>query len=163
MFLNDLLIMINDCENNIKKIDIEIMGAMCHPVAMTFFDSKTDPISCFSRHDKNKLEAILNNPYQTFNQKDLYPTFNKKVAILYYGLIKGHCFENGNKRIATATLFSFLYINNFWIKDGINGTKDYLVDLALRLASSEGNNKMDDFLLEIEKWLDDNRITMLAR
>lgn len=150
--------MIEDCQNNINKINIKIMEIMCHPMAMDFFNSKTDPISCFSRHDRNKLEAILNNPYQTFNQKELYPTFNKKVAILYYGLIKGHCFENGNKRIATATLLVFLLINDIFIAGDYQEIEDYLVDLALRLASSEGNDKMDDFLLEIEKWLDDNTI-----
>jgi death-on-curing protein len=129
------------------------MEKMCHPLAVALFDSKMDPISKFLEHDREKLESTLDNPAKTFDGKDLYPTFVKKAAILYYGLVKNHCFSNGNKRTATAALLVFLYINNF----GINGFKqeveDYLVSLAQRVAASHGNENMQDFLSEIERWL----------
>lgn len=130
------------------------MEKMCHPLAVALFDSKIDPITHFSKHDKAKLEATLNNPRRTFGGKDLYPTFTKKASILYYGFIKGHCFENGNKRTATAALLVFLYINNFWIDGSKQKIENYLVNLAQRVAASKGNNKMSEFLLEIEQWLD---------
>jgi death-on-curing family protein len=31
-------------------------------------------------------------------------------------MIKNHPFENGNKRIAITTLFTFLYANNKWLE-----------------------------------------------
>lgn len=140
----------------INYIDIELMKKMCHPLAVALFDSKIDPITHFSKHDKTKLEATLNNPRRTFDNKDLYPTFTKKASILYYGLIKSHCFENGNKRTATAALLVFLYINNFWVDSSKQEIEDYLVSLAQRVAASEGNNKMPNFLLEIEQWLNNH-------
>ncbi|MEK7481976.1 MAG: type II toxin-antitoxin system death-on-curing family toxin [Patescibacteria group bacterium] len=133
----------------INYIDLDLMEKMCHPLAVVLFDSKKDPITHFSKHDKAKLESTLNNPQWSF-----YPTFSKKAAILYYGLIKNHCFENGNKRTATAALLVFLYINNLRLDDSKKEIEDYLVDLAQRVASSEGNKYMTDFLNEIEKWLD---------
>jgi len=99
-------------KNNINYIDIELMEKMCHPLAVALFNSTIDPITKFSEHDRARLEATLNNPRQTFEGKDLYPTFTRKAAILYYGLIKGHCFKNGNKRTTTAALLVFLYLNN---------------------------------------------------
>ncbi len=132
----------------IYYIDFELMEKMCHPIAVALYNSKKEPITHFSKHDKARLDATLNNPKWSF-----YPTFTKKASILYYSLIKGHCFENGNKRTATATLLVFLYINNFWINDSKKEVEDYLVNLAQRVASSEGNKDMTNFLIEIERWL----------
>lgn len=133
----------------INYIDLELMEKMCHPFAVALFDSRKDPMTHFSRHDKARLEAALNNPRWSF-----YPTFTKKASILYYGLIKSHCFENGNKRTATAALLVFLYVNDLWIDNSKKEVEDYLVDLAQRVASSEGNKYMHNFLNEIERWLD---------
>ncbi|MBI3638165.1 type II toxin-antitoxin system death-on-curing family toxin [Candidatus Wolfebacteria bacterium] len=132
----------------INYIDLELMEKMCHPLAVALFDSGIDPITHFSKHNKARLESALSNPKWSF-----YPTFTQKAAILYYGLVKGHCFENGNKRTATAALLVFLHINNFWIDGRKREIEDYLVDLAKRVASSEGNRQMSDFLAEIDEWL----------
>lgn len=61
---------------------------MCHPIAMTLFDSKVDPMTDFDDHERALLESALSNPRQTFEGKDLYPSLFKKAAILYYSLIK---------------------------------------------------------------------------
>ncbi|MCX6785530.1 MAG: Fic family protein [Candidatus Komeilibacteria bacterium] len=53
----------------------------------------------------------MEQPYQTFGGKQLYPGLIKKSAILFYLMIKNHPFQNGNKRIAMTTLFYFLYKN----------------------------------------------------
>ncbi len=134
---------------SINYIDIDLMEKMCHPLAVAIFDSKKEPIPSFAKHDREKLEAALHNP-----QYEYYPTFTKKASILYYGLAKGHCFENGNKRTATASLLVFLHINNFWLDGDKKEVEDYLVNLAQRLAASEGNKEMSSFLEEVERWLD---------
>lgn len=104
------------------------------------------------------LDSALHNPQQTFGGRELYPTFAKKAAILYYGLIKNHPFKNGNKRAATAALLVFLYINGRRLAGKFlsKQTKDYLVSLAERVAASEGASGKDALLAEIEMWLDDN-------
>lgn len=140
--------------DRINYIDLELMEKMCHPLAVAVFDSGKEPMAKFHDHELALLESALNNPRQAFGGVEWYPTFSKKAAILYYGLIKNHAFKNGNKRIATATLLVFLYINNRWIEGTKQATEDYLVNLAKRVADSKGTEEKDIFLSEIERWLE---------
>ena len=96
----------------VNYIDIDLMSKMCHPIAVTLFDSPVEPMTAFAEHDISLLESALNNPKQTFEEQELYPILSKKAAILYYGLIKNHPFKNGNKRTATASMMVFLAIND---------------------------------------------------
>ncbi len=139
---------------SVNYIDFEMMEKMCHPIAVALFDSADEPMTQFHRHDRGRLEAALNSPRQTFDGKDLYPTFAKKAAVLYYGLNKSHAFENGNKRTTTASLLVFLYINNRWLRGDNHAIENYLVDLAHHVASTEGSSQRDELLIEIEQWLE---------
>jgi death-on-curing family protein len=76
----------------------------------------SEPIPDFSTRYTNALERCIDQPYQTFGGKQLYPGLVKKASILFYLMIKNHPFQNGNKRIAMATLFYFLYKNKKWLK-----------------------------------------------
>lgn len=134
------------------------MEKMCHPIAMALFDSGNEPMTNFDDHNLSLLESALANPKQTFGGNDLYPTLTEKAAILYYGLIKNHPFENGNKRTATATLMIFLYINNYWLKGKGLDIENYLVSLAARVASSKGSEDKDELMAEIIKWLNENSV-----
>lgn len=145
--------------SEINYIDLEMMEEMCHPVAMVLFDSSREPMTPFRNHTQDLLDSALKNPQQTFGGKELYPTFAKKAAILYYSLIKNHPFRNGNKRTATGTLLTFLYLNGRrLVGEGFlrKQTKDYLVSLAGRVAASKGASDKNTFLNEIETWLENN-------
>lgn len=96
-----------------------------------------EPIPAFRTHDRPLLESALNLPRATFGGKDLYATLVKKAAILYYVLIKNHAFPNGNKRIATTTLLTFLAINEKWLNAGISE----LTQLAITVADSPATAK----------------------
>lgn len=52
------------------------------------------------------LNSIINNIYQSFDEKDVYPTIEEKAANFLYLIVKNHAFIDGNKRIA-ATLFIY--------------------------------------------------------
>ncbi|HPC31242.1 MAG TPA: type II toxin-antitoxin system death-on-curing family toxin [Candidatus Paceibacterota bacterium] len=73
-------------------------------------------ISAFRTRFPRVLESCLATPFQRFNKRDLYKGLIGKSAILFYLMIKNHPFQNGNKRIALATLLIFLYKNNKWFK-----------------------------------------------
>ncbi len=75
-----------------------------------------EPIPDFGTRYPDILERCLVAPFQTFSQKRLYKGLLPKAAILFYLMIKNHPFQNGNKRIAVATLFYFLYKNKKWLK-----------------------------------------------
>lgn len=74
-----------------------------------------EPIPAFGSRFPNVLESCVNQPFLKFNKKDLYRGIIGKTAILFYLMIKNHPFQNGNKRIAVATLFYFLYKNGKWL------------------------------------------------
>jgi hypothetical protein len=59
-------------------LDISLMKRICHKMAVELFDTQNDPISQFEEHDQHKLDAAINNPRQSFDGKDLYPTLSKK-------------------------------------------------------------------------------------
>jgi len=98
-----------------KRITIKDVEYIAFKLAheMLSFD---EPIPDFSTRYPNVLESCLATPFQSFSKKDLYPGIRPKASILFYLMIKNHPFQNGNKRIATTTLFVFLYRNNRWLK-----------------------------------------------
>lgn len=91
--------------------------------------------------DEGLLDAALNTPFQTFGGRDLYPDIIEKASRLGFGLIKGHAFLDGNKRIGTHTMLVFLKLNGISLK-----YKDKeLIQLILDIASGSFDC---DFLLE---------------
>jgi prophage maintenance system killer protein len=75
-----------------------------------------EPIPSFESRFPDKLESCIATPFQTFGGKPLYRGLLGKASILFYLMIKNHPFENGNKRIAVATVFFFLARNGKWIR-----------------------------------------------
>lgn len=59
-----------------------------------------------------KVESILAQQYPSFGI-DRYPSLFEKAAMLLYFLAKGHCFPDGNKRVAIMAAVVFLEINGY--------------------------------------------------
>ena len=96
-----------------------------------------EPIPDIGNEGIGKIESCLHTPFQTYGGKYLYKTFNKKATALFYFLIKNHCLQNGNKRMAILTLGYFIFINNrsFHISDNC------LYGLAKKTAKSQNKEK----------------------
>lgn len=63
--------------------------------------------------ERNKeFQGILENIYQTFDKKELYPSVEEKAAHLLYFIIKNHPFADGNKKIWAFLFLWFLAKNN---------------------------------------------------
>ena len=61
--------------------------------------------------DTGLFKSALNTIYQTFDGKELYPSFEEKAANLLYLIIKNHPFVDGNKRIGALLFLMFMYEN----------------------------------------------------
>lgn len=83
--------------------------------------------------DESLLESALLSPFQSFDDKDLFPSIQAKAARLGYGIIKNHPFVDGNKRIGTHLMILFLYFNNV----ELSYTQEELSEIVLMIASSE--------------------------
>ncbi|OHA94151.1 MAG: hypothetical protein A3C62_02055 [Candidatus Zambryskibacteria bacterium RIFCSPHIGHO2_02_FULL_39_16] len=96
-----------------------------------------EPIPPFDTRYPEKLESCLQTPFQTFDGKSLYQTFESKAAALFYFMIKNHPFQNGNKRVAVVTLYYFLASNKRKLKVG----NRKLYEFAREVASSDPQGK----------------------
>jgi death-on-curing protein len=100
--------------SKVNWIRVEDFESLCFRLAQEHFNFD-QPIPTFVTRSPGTLESCLKTPLQRFDQKDLYPKFIDKISILFYLMIKNHPFRNGNKRIAVASLFVVLYLNNLWL------------------------------------------------
>ncbi len=101
--------------------------------------------------DRGKLEASVAAPMQNVFDTELYPDLWSKAAILFFLLIKNHCFIDGNKRVALYALLRFLETNGYTIF-GI--TNDELFKFTIDAANSVLNK--DD----ITAWLKQHTVPL---
>ena len=99
--------------------------------------------------DASLLESALLSPFQSFDDKDLFPSIQAKAARLGYGIIKNHPFVDGNKRIGTHLMLLFLYFNNV----ELSYTQEELSEIVLMIASSEKTcENLLDWIIEHQIW-----------
>ncbi|MBI2982227.1 MAG: type II toxin-antitoxin system death-on-curing family toxin [Deltaproteobacteria bacterium] len=114
-----------------KELTLDHVHHLAHRLAQETM-SWNEPIPAFETRFTGRLESCLKTPFQTFGGKDPYPTLEQKAALLFYLLIKNHPFQNGNKRIAVTSLFTFLAMNRRWL----SVSNDDLYQLAMWVANS---------------------------
>lgn len=85
--------------------------------------------------DEGLLDSALNAPFQTFAEQDLYPTVLEKAARLGFGLICNHPFLDGNKRIGTHVMLTFLDINQL----SLSYKDEDLISAILNVAAGTMN------------------------
>ncbi|MBE2290084.1 MAG: Fic family protein [Chitinophagaceae bacterium] len=129
----------------ISKIDF-LSFTVIFSTAQEIHKNRDEPIPDFASDSEARVTSCLVTPFQSFGGKSLYPSFNKKAAILFYLLVKNHCLRNGNKRLAILTLTYFVFINGLELRV----SDQLLYCLAKKTAESKNQEKM---LREIEMTL----------
>ena len=96
--------------------------------------------------DSSALESALTRPFQTFEERELYPTLVGKAASLMESILVNHPFIDGNKRTG------FLLCESILEKDGftINADTDSIYEFIVNIAN--GDLHFDD----IVNWLKSN-------
>lgn len=110
--------------------------------------SYDEPIPDFGTRFPHILEGCIAQPFQSFGGRRFYGGLVGKAAILFYLMIKNHPFQNGNKRIAMATLFYFLHKNNKWLRVD----NQELYNFAKWVAASNAKLK-DETVAAAEKFI----------
>ena len=93
--------------------------------------------------DRGALESAINRPYQTFDQKELYPDPIDKAAAIFESLISNHPFIDGNKRTAFVLMRLTLLESNLNLQANQNERYDFV------LKAAKGEMKFD----QIREWL----------
>lgn len=94
------------------------------------------------------LKSVINNIYQSFDSKDVYPTLEEKAANFLYMVIKNHIFIDGNKRIAATLFIYFLQFYNMLYKDN-RQIIDNNTLVAVTLLIAESNPKEKNIIIEL--------------
>ena len=136
--MNDKKITYRECINIINKLRFNNISTL------------------FALERKEGLKSIINNLYQTFDGKELYPTIEEKAANFLYLITKNHVFIDGNKRIAATLFIYFLeYYNTLYRENKQIIDNNTLVAITLLVAQS--NPKEKGILIDlIMNFLNDN-------
>jgi prophage maintenance system killer protein/predicted XRE-type DNA-binding protein len=104
---------------------------------------KGEATELFGQEKAGELKGNLLNIYQSFGGADLLPSLEAKAANLLYYIIKGHPFNDGNKRIGAYLFVLFLHKNGILHKpDGEPKINDNaLASIALLVAQSDPSQK----------------------
>ena len=121
----------------IRPLTLEEAEFIAHALAVELMDYDNEPMPPFNTRSPGILESCLAEPFQTFDGKNLHPTFVSKTAIMFYLVIKNHPFSNGNKRMAVVLTTVFCYVNKRWL----NVKPEELYKLACKVAKSEPAEK----------------------
>lgn len=138
----------------VQPVTVEMVRLIAHRLA-TETMHWDEPIPEFETRYPHILESCLAQPFQQFSYQHFYHGLKGKGAALFYFLIKNHPFQNGNKRIAVATLLLFLYMNKRWLRvDNVE-----LYHFAVWVAASRPQFK-DEVIQAIRKFI---RSALVAR
>ncbi len=80
--------------------------------------------------DSGSLESALQQPRQTFDGEDLYPSTVEKAAALAFSLILNHPFLDGNKRLGHAAMEVFLVLNGFELSAAVEEQERIILQVA---------------------------------
>ena len=95
--------------------------------------------------DEGMLDLALNNPFQSFDGKELYPSIQAKAARLCFGLVKNHAMLDGNKRLGTHVMLVFLALNGY----ELSYSQKELCDVILALSSGDiGEKELLQWIIE---------------
>ena len=94
------------------------------------------------------LLSIINDIYQTFDDKDVYKSIEEKASNFLYLIVKNHTFVDGNKRIAATLFIYFLNFYDILYKDGIQIIDNNTLT-ALTLLIAESNPKEKDIIIDL--------------
>jgi len=105
--------------------------------------AKGEATELFGQEKAGEFKGNLLNIYQSFGGEELLPSVEQKAANLLYYVIKGHPFNDGNKRIGAYLFILFLHKNGILHK--ANGepkiNDNALASLALLVATSAPEQK----------------------
>lgn len=83
--------------------------------------------------DKGALEAAINRPFATFDQKELYPSSADKAAAIIESILSNHPFTDGNKRTGYV-LMRMILLESGW---DISASEDEKYEFVISIAKGE--------------------------
>jgi death on curing protein len=108
-----------------------------------------EPLPIFRYGRQGDIDALIAAPQQRFYDRDAYPTLAEKAAIIFYTVNRRHIFPNGNKRMSTLCLMSFLVMNGMTLAV----SPQELTSAALWLATVDAQ-EFPSIMSELVFWIE---------
>jgi death on curing protein len=99
--------------------------------------------------NKGALESTLSKPKNLYHYGD-DATLYELAASYGYGLVKNHCFVDGNKRVALIAVYTFLLINGTELTASEVDAAKFFLELAASFETQEEDMK------KLANWLQIN-------
>lgn len=106
----------------------------------------------FATPKDESFSSSVNQIYQTFDGKELYPTLEEKAATILYLIVKNHSFADGNKRIGASCFLYFLNRNNMLYKNDkpiIDNSTLFALTLLIATSKPEEMETVKQIVLSI--------------
>jgi len=112
--------------------------------------NKNEATNLFANpREKNILQWIFWNIYQTFWWIDLYNSVEEKAANLLYFIVKDHPFSDGNKRSWAFLFILFLAKNHILFDENWNKKINDRALVAITLLIAESNPKDKELMVKL--------------
>jgi death on curing protein len=99
--------------------------------------------------NEGALESTLSKPQNLYHYSE-GATLYELAASYRYGLVKNHCFVDGNKRIALIAVYTFLAINGIELTASEADAANFFLELAASLETQE------ESMEKLVNWLQSN-------
>jgi len=103
--------------------------------------------------NEGAVESTLNKP-QNLAGYDPAATIYDLAAAYGYGLVKNHCFIDGNKRIALIAIYTFLQINGIELTASEVDAANFFLELAASLEPQ------DICMVKLAQWCEANSVNL---
>lgn len=100
--------------------------------------------------NKGSLDSTLNKPKNLYFYSNKQASLYELAAAYGYGLVKNHCFVDGNKRIALIAVYTFLAVNGIELIASEEDAANFFLYLAANVESQ------DILMQELAEWLKAN-------
>jgi death on curing protein len=97
--------------------------------------------------NQGALESTLHKAQNLYYYSDRQATLYELAAAYGYGLVKNHCFIDGNKRIALIVVYTFLAMNGVELTASEIDAAQYFLELAASQVTQETE------MQKLAKWL----------
>lgn len=112
--------------------------------------SKNEATDLFANmRDKDAMQGIFWNIYQTFDWVNLYNSVEEKAANLLYFVVKDHPFTDGNKRSGAFLFVLFLAKNKILFDSEGNKKINDRALVAITLLVAESNPKDKEIMIKL--------------
>jgi death-on-curing family protein len=110
---------------------------------------KGEASELFGNEKDKSFEGILGSISQTIFGELAYPTIEEQAAQLLYSIVKGHAFNDGNKRIGSFLFVWFLEQNNFHLNPKGERKINEITLPALALAVAQSLPEQRDIMVRL--------------